>query len=155
MKLKQLLPQQPPLSRQLYIAVSGFRKAATRLRQVVLANPVASEEEKEDVKKLMKDAFTTFEKIQKRTEKVLRENSELYKMDDIEIGVKWDSQGQDIPYMVEIATTMLSRMHQLRHIGEDEYLTLRRFWLQVPVEHQRLVGMWDKATNTTTKPSVG
>jgi len=149
MKLKQLLPQQPPLSRQLYVAVREFRKVVSRLLQVVLANPVASEEEKEDVKKLMRDAFTTFEKIQKRTERVLRENSELYKTDDVEIGVKWKSEGTDISYMVEIATTMLSRMHQLRHIGEDEYLTLRRFWLQVPVEHERLVGMWEKATNTT------
>jgi hypothetical protein len=117
---------------------------------VLQKNPIASADELKDSGRKLVDVKHIVVGVLNRTVKVkpIVENSELYEMDDIQLAVKLSVQENDISHLVALATTALDRLRQNQHISEREFAVLNRFWMQLPVEHQRLLERWDEARDT-------
>jgi hypothetical protein len=141
-------PEPPAPNRVVQIreAVGLFRKVATRIARIVQQSRIASADEKKEIATGLRDVLEALEELERRTTKVLvRENSELYKLSEISLGVKWDRQSQDLEYMVALGTTMLEKLYMKKYLTDDEYLSLRAFWMQTIPEHDRLAKLWSKA----------
>lgn len=147
--MKVNTPKTPAPTRvsQAHSAVKLFRYTATHIARMVSDSPIASPEEKKDIGRALRDVLDALTDLERRTAKVLvRENSEMYKMDDVHIGTRWKAQDQDLQYVVALASTMLEKLFMKRYISEDQYLSLRAYWLQAIVEHDRLQKLWDKTS---------
>ena len=147
MKLKKPTPDKEPVQTVLYDALRKFLSASRELMLVLKQNPVISSDELKESGRKLVDVKHIIVGVLNRTGKVrpIVENSELYAMDDIQLAVKLGSQENDISHLVALATTVLDRLLQTQHITEREFAVLNKFWMQLPVEHQRLLERWEVA----------
>ena len=147
MKLKKPIPDKTPVQMALYDALRKFLGASRELMTVLQANPVTSSDELKEAGRKLVDVKHIIAGVLNRTGKVrpIVENSELYAMDDIELAVKLESQEQEVSYLVSIVSNVLDRLLQNQHISEREFAVLNKFWMQLPIEHQRLLERWEVA----------
>jgi hypothetical protein len=147
MKLKKPISEKQPVQKALYDALRNFLGASRQLLTVLQQNPVKSDSEMKEAGKKLVDVKHLIIGVLNRTGAVkpIAENSELFAMDDIQLAVKLSAQENDISLLVALATTALDRLRQNQHISEREFAVLNRFWMQLPVEHQRLLERWDEA----------
>jgi hypothetical protein len=150
MKLKKPIPEKQPVQTALYDALRKFLFASRELMTVLQQNPVISSDELKEAGRKLVDVKHIIAGVLHRTEKVrpIVENSELFQMDDIQLAVKLSAQENDLSLLVALATTALDRLRQNQHISEREFAVLNRFWMQLPVEHQRLLERWELARDT-------
>lgn len=147
MKMKPQPVKQAPQRVVLASAIRELVEVTARVLAVLQTNAVASDDEKKEVEESLESATAVMREVLSRSA-MLTEDVSLWKLSDIEMGTKWERQGQDIEYIVELATVALGRLRNKGHITQREYLTLYRFWLQVVVQHEALYDRWTKATNT-------
>jgi len=147
MKLKKSTPEKTPVQTALYDALRKFLGASKELMTVLQQNPVISSDELKDAGRKLVDVKHIIAGVLNRTGKVrpIVENSELYGLNDIQLAVKLSAQENDISHLVALATTALDRLRQNQHISEREFAVLNKFWMQLPVEHQRLLEWWEVA----------
>jgi hypothetical protein len=147
MNIKKPIPEKTPVQTALYDALRKFLGASKELMTVLQQNPVISSDELKEAGRKLVDVKHIVVGVLNRTVKVkpIVENSELYAMDDIQLAVKLGSQENDISHLVALATTALDRLLQTQHITEREFAVLNKFWMQLPVEHQRLLERWEVA----------
>ena len=147
MKLKKTIPEKQPVQTALYDALRNFLGASRQLLTVLQQNPVKSDSEMKEAGKKLVDVKHLIIGVLNRTGAVkpIAENSELFAMDDIQLAVKLSAQENDISHLVALASTALDRLRQNQHISEREFAVLNKFWMQLPVEHQRLLERWEVA----------
>jgi hypothetical protein len=147
MKLKKPIPEKQPVQTALYDALRNFLGASRQLMTVLQQNPVKSDSEMKEAGKKLVDVKHLIIGVLNRTGAVkpISENSELFAMDDIQLAVKLSAQENDISHLVALATTALDRLRQNQYISEREFAVLNKFWMQLPVEYQRLLERWEVA----------
>ena len=147
MKLKKPTPEKEPFQKVLYDALRKFLGTSRELMTVLQQNPVISSDELKEAGRKLVDVKHIIAGVLQRTGKVrpIVENSELYALGDIELATKLESQEQEVSHLVAIATTLLDRLRQNQHITDREFAVLNKFWMQLPVEHQRLLERWEVA----------
>ena len=147
MKLKKSIPDKTPVQTALYDALRKFLGASKELMTVLQQNPVISFDELKEAGRKLVDVKHIITGVLQRTVKVrsIAENSEFYALDDIELAVKLERQEQEVSLITVIAITALDRLRQNQHISEREFSVLNKFWMQLPVEHQRLLERWEVA----------
>lgn len=137
-------PKKKPEAVDLKRLVKAFQVVSMALVSALKDTPVTSEDELETVTQNVQDTLEMATAVLSRVLS-LSEGSEMARLDDIELGVKLDREQQQVLYLVDIATTMLDRLYNLRHISQKEYLSLSRYWRSIPVQHHLLVERWAKA----------
>ena len=150
MKLHKPTPEKEPAQKLLYDALRKFLGASRELMLVLQHNPVISSDELKEAGRKLVDVKHIIAGVLNRTGKVrpIVENSELFQMDDVQLATKFESQEQDISYLVALASTLLDKLQQKQHITDKEHDTLTRYWLSLPEQHQRLIDRWETARNT-------
>lgn len=134
-------------TQQLQKLVKGFQLLTMALQRELQMNPVVSDDERESIRSNCEDMIETLTEVLSRTVQSLDEgSSEFARMNDIELGVKLERQQPEVLYLVDVSTSMLERLYNLRHITPKEYQSLGRYWRSIPVQHQLLVKRWDIAT---------
>ena len=147
MKMKPQPVKKVPQRVVLEAVIQELVAVTMKVGAVMETSSVASDDEKEAVEKGLETATAVMREVLSRSQ-VLKEDVSLWKLSDIETGTKWERQGQDIEWMVEMASVMLGRLRNKGHIDQRTYNTLYRFWLQVVVQHEALYNRWNRATNT-------
>jgi NTP pyrophosphatase (non-canonical NTP hydrolase) len=130
-------------------SVKAFQLVASALEQTLRTNKVISEDEFDTILSNTEEILEVLDAVTRRTANasVLSENTELYLMKDTELTAKWDGQQNDLMYISSLATTMLERLFNLRHIKESDYQSLTRYWRSLPVQQQKLAERWKRATD--------
>lgn len=114
---------------------------------VMQTSSVASDDEKEEVEKALESATAVMREVLGRSQ-MLKEDVSLWKLSDIEMMTKWERQGQDIEWIVEMASVMLGKLRNKGHIDQKTYNTLYRFWLMLVRQHEEMYDRWVRATKT-------
>jgi hypothetical protein len=110
-------------------------------------NPVVSDDERESIRSNCEDMLETLTEVLSRTVQSLDEgSSEFARMNDIELGTKFERQQDEVNFLTDVATSMLEKLYNYQHITEREYKVLGRYFRSWPVQHQLLVKRWDMAT---------
>jgi hypothetical protein len=133
-------------------SVKAFQLVTSALEQTLRTNKVISEDELDTILSNTEEILEVLDAVTRRTANasvlsgVLSENTELYLMKDTELTAKWDGQQNDLMYISSLATTMLERCFNLRHIKESDFRSLSRYWRSLPVQHAKLLNRWKTAT---------
>jgi len=136
-------------TKQLQKLVKGFQLLTMALQRELQMNPVVSDDERESIRSNCEDMIETLTEVLSRTVQSLDESStEFAKMDDIELGTKFERQQQDIDYIVDAATCILEKLYNYEHITPREHKVLGRYFRSWPKQHQLLVNRWNRARNT-------
>ena len=145
MKLLHKKPKTSDKARELKKLVLAFQLISTALEQTLRTNTIISEEELETVVSNSADTLEVLQNVLGRTLQSLNESSDLHRLTDIELGVKFDREQSEVLYVVDVASVMLERLYNLRHITPKEYQSLSRYWRSIPAQHQLLLERWEKA----------
>jgi hypothetical protein len=146
-RMKQHPVRQAPERVVLASVLRELVALTARVVAVLQTNGVASDDEKEEVLKALETATAVMREVHQRSA-LLSEDVSLWKLSNVETGVKWQREGQELEYIVELATTMLGKLRNKEHITDREYFTLYRFWVQVVKQHEELYSRWETATKT-------
>jgi hypothetical protein len=126
--------------------VHAFQVVSTALVTLLRANPVVSEDELETVTGNVEDTLETVKDVLSRVLS-LSESTELHRMSEIDLSVKFSRQQEDVLYLVDMATVMLERLRNLQHISGKQHAVLERYWRSVPVQHAYLDELWSTASS--------
>ena len=148
MKLYNKPPKKNTKTMELKKVVHAFQLLTTAMETTLRTNGVISEKELETIVSNSSETLDVLKEVLARTEQTLNETSDLHRESDISLGVKLERQQTDVLYMVDVATTMLERLYNLRHITTKEHASLVRYWRSIPVQHQLLSKRWERARNT-------
>jgi ElaB/YqjD/DUF883 family membrane-anchored ribosome-binding protein len=149
MQLHKKPTTRTPHTQQLQKLVRGFQLLTMSLQRELQTNPVVSDDERESIRSNCEDMIETLTEVLSRTVQSLDEgSSEFARMNDIELGTKFDRQQPEILFLVDCATSMLERLFNLQHITPREYKVLGRYFRSLPVQHQLLSKRWERARNT-------
>jgi len=132
-----------PTAAQIKKLLRAHQLVSAALVSALKENNVVSADELESVANNAQDTTDTVTDVLSRVLSLTE--SDLRRMDDIELGVSFQRQQNEILYVVDSAVAMLDRLRNLQHIGDSDYRILLKFWRAVPVEHQRLLDRWEKA----------
>lgn len=138
-------PKRKPEAVDLKRLVKAFQVVSAALVSTLKKTPVTSEDELETVTQNVQDTLETVTAVLSRVLSLTE--SEVARLDDVELGVRFERLQSDVLYLVETATPMLERLYNLRHITEKEYSSLTRYWRSIPAQHQLLVERWERARN--------
>lgn len=139
-------PKKKPEAVDLKRLLKAFQVVGNALVSTLKKTPVTSEDELESVTQSVQDTLETVTAVLSRVLSLTE--SEVSRLDDIELGVKFERQQSEVLYLVETATPMLERLYNLRHITEHEYSSLTRYWRSIPAQHQLLLERWEKARSS-------
>lgn len=149
MQLHKTPPTRTPHAQRLQKLVRGFQLLTMSLQGELQRNPVVSDDERESIRSNCEDMLQTLTEVLSRTVQTLDESStEFAKMDDIELGVKFDRQQSEVIYFVDIATSLLERLYYYEHITPREYRVLGRYFRSLPKQTALLYQRWERARNT-------
>lgn len=124
----------------------AFRALLARVERDLATNPVVSEAERKAVSVAGRKILEVLSEVLGRSSPSrIQENSELYDLPDIELGVKLEGRQAEVLYLVGLTTTVLEKLVSLKHLTEKEYEVLKRYWRSLPVQHQLLLRRWNKA----------
>lgn len=145
MKLYKPPKPQKPQAKDLKRLVRAFELVTNTLNDVLRTNTVISKDELDSVVSNSSDTLEVLRGVLSRTVLSLSESSELSRLDDVQLGVKFDRQQNEVLYLTDVATALLDRLFNLRHISEKQYHSLDRYWRSIPAQHQLLLDRWEKA----------
>lgn len=124
----------------------AFRALLARVERDLATNPVVSDAERKAVSVAGRKILEVLSEVLGRSSRSrIQENSELYDLPDIELGVKLEGRQPELLYLVGLATTVLEKLVSLKHLTETEYEVLKRYWRSLPIQHQLLSKRWNKA----------
>lgn len=147
MRMKKQPPKKLPQGVALENAIHELLAVTLKIASVLNTSSVASDAEREEVEKSLEKVTAVMREVLSRTSQ-LTEDVSLYKLNDIETGTKWKGEGQNLEWVVEMASVMLGRLRNKGHISLRTYHTLYRFWLQVVVQHEQLYDRWERARHS-------
>jgi hypothetical protein len=139
-------PKKKPEAVDLKRLLHAFQVVGNGLIKALKENHVVSDDELETVTSNVEDTIETVTEVLSRVLS-LTESTDLHRLDDIDLGVKWEREQPDVLYTVDIATVLLERLRNLQHITPKEHEVLGRYWRSIPVQHQKLLERWDRANN--------
>jgi hypothetical protein len=146
MKLPRPPKKQSPEGVDLKRLVRAYQVVSMGLVAHLKMNSVVSDDELETVTRNVQDTLETVSHVLSRVLS-LTETADLHRMKDVDLSVKLERQQDEVFYLVDLATVMLERLRNMVHITGAEHSSLDRYWRSLPVQHQRLVDRWQRATS--------
>lgn len=137
-----------PSTQRLQRLVKVFQLITTSLERELHTNAVISDDERESILTNCEETIETLTAVLSRVLSLDEGSTEFAKMDDIELGTKFERQQQDIDYIVDAATCILEKLYNYEHITPREHKVLGRYFRSWPKQHQLLVNRWNRARNT-------
>jgi hypothetical protein len=78
---------------------------------------------------------------------LVNEDRTMWMEDEIKLGLQFGATREELSYAAEIASVMLAKLRQSRHLTTRQHSVLARFWDEILRQHDDLTSRWDAARN--------
>ncbi len=146
MRTKKEPPRTKPSVEVLRKAIILLQKTTAVLVSAVSRTAVASDDERKAIDDGLNEVMETMKAILTRAA-LVNEDRTMWMEDEIKLGLQFGATREELSYAAEIASVMLAKLRQSRHLTTRQHSVLARFWDEILRQHDDLTSRWDAARN--------